>query len=84
MLDGVYAKLVATNLYGDSEESLTGNGALIFLVPDPPHSLTKNPAFTSSESQISIIYEQAEFNGGRAVIDFKIWFKEYNEPEESY
>jgi hypothetical protein len=56
-LDSVYAKVVATNYYGDSEESLTGNGALIFLVPDPPLNLVKNLAVASSESAISIVYE---------------------------
>ena len=50
LLNSVYAKIVATNYYGDSEESLSGNGALIFLVPDAPVNLQKNPNFLSSES----------------------------------
>lgn len=74
MLDSVYAKVIATNYFGDSPESLSGNGALIFLVPDPPSNLAKNPNFVSSESQISLIWEPALFNGGRAVIDFSIYY----------
>jgi hypothetical protein len=50
LLNSVYAKIVATNYYGDSEESLSGNGAKIFLVPDAPVNLQKNPNFLSSQS----------------------------------
>lgn len=35
----VWAKIVAINMYGDSEESDQGNGAKIVLVPDAPLSL---------------------------------------------
>jgi hypothetical protein len=55
-LDSVFAKVIATNFYGDSAESLSGNGALIFLVPDPPFQLEKNPNFVSSQSAISIVW----------------------------
>lgn len=49
-LSSVYVKVVATNFYGDSEESFSGNGALIYYVPDAPVDLAKNPLFVSSET----------------------------------
>jgi hypothetical protein len=38
----VYAKIVATNIYGSSEYSVAGNGAVIYAVPDVPVTLTEN------------------------------------------
>jgi hypothetical protein len=32
----VYAKVVASNIYGDSLASSVGNGAIITINPDPP------------------------------------------------
>jgi hypothetical protein len=33
---GVYAKIVATNIYGSSTESAVGNGAVLITYPDAP------------------------------------------------
>ena len=35
----IYAKLVATSIYGDSETSEIGNDAIIMTVPDAPTNL---------------------------------------------
>ena len=43
----VYAKVIATNYYGDSEFSVSGNGAVILLVPDAPVNLTNDPTITT-------------------------------------
>lgn len=37
----MYAKLVASNIKGDSLESSAANGAIIIGVPSPPHSLSE-------------------------------------------
>jgi hypothetical protein len=37
----VFAKLIAYNAYGDSQESLAGNGAVILTIPSAPLSLTE-------------------------------------------
>jgi hypothetical protein len=37
----VFAKLFATNQYGDSEISLAGNGAIITTTPDAPINLVE-------------------------------------------
>jgi hypothetical protein len=38
--DGIYAQITASNFYGSSPSSLTGNGATVVLVPLAPVSLT--------------------------------------------
>jgi hypothetical protein len=38
----VYAKVIATNVYGDSTESSEGNGAIIVAVPDKPFNLLED------------------------------------------
>lgn len=40
--DSIYAKFVASNIYGVSPESNSGNGATVVVVPDPPINLVKN------------------------------------------
>jgi hypothetical protein len=35
----IYAKVIASNVYGDSPESNEGNGAIITTNPDPPINL---------------------------------------------
>jgi hypothetical protein len=38
--DGIYVQIIATNFYGSSANSFTGNGALMVLVPYAPVGLT--------------------------------------------
>jgi len=38
----IFAKIVATNIKGDSIESNAGNGAIIVTIPDPPINLVEN------------------------------------------
>lgn len=42
----VYAKIIATNVKGDSLPSLTGSGAFILKVPDSPINLANDPDVT--------------------------------------
>jgi hypothetical protein len=44
--ESVVVKVVSVNLYGDSADSSTGNGAIIWLVPDAPVSLANDAAIT--------------------------------------
>jgi hypothetical protein len=46
----VYAKVVAINIYGQSDESIVGNGADIITSPDAPISLAENYALRSATS----------------------------------
>lgn len=38
----VYAKVIAINIYGDSTESLAGNGAVIVTTPDAPINVAED------------------------------------------
>lgn len=45
--DSVFAKIIANNLVGDSDESPFGNGAIIVLVPDSPITVVNVAAITN-------------------------------------
>ena len=42
--DSVYATVTASNVYGESDPSVQGNGATILQVPSAPINLTINTA----------------------------------------
>lgn len=69
----IYAKVYATNIKGDSIESLAGNGAKILRVPDAPVSLSNVPSVTSS-STIGLTWLDGADNGGTAILDYIISF----------
>jgi hypothetical protein len=45
----IYVKIVATNIEGDSLQSLTGTGVNILKVPDAPINLSNAPHITLAE-----------------------------------
>jgi hypothetical protein len=45
--DSVWAKVIATNVYGDSVESVEGNGAIIITYPDAPMFLEEVLSYRS-------------------------------------
>jgi hypothetical protein len=71
--DNIYAKLLATNIFGDSPVSNSGGGATVVVVPDAPIDLIKDTT-VSSKSIIKFSWTEAAFNGGMPVIDFQIIF----------
>jgi hypothetical protein len=44
----IWAKVVATNFYGDSVQSVAGNNGLTKLVPDSPVNLVNDAAVTDA------------------------------------
>lgn len=71
--DHIYAKVIANNLHGQSEYSLEGNGASIWLVPDAPLSLSNNAALTDA-TQIALTWTPGVSNRGTEVIDYRIYY----------
>ena len=67
----IYAKVVATNLYGSSLVSNEGNGAIITTTPDSPINLTEDTSLRT-KSTLGLSWSQAAFNGGAAIIDYRI------------
>lgn len=71
--DHIYATITANNLYGSSLSSVPGDGAAIVYLPDAPLYLANNPAQTNA-NQIGITWSPGISNGGRPILDYKIWY----------
>lgn len=67
----IWAKVVATNLYGDSATSEAGNGATIVAVPDKPISLAEDYSQRSA-STLGLTWEDGADPGGLPVLDYRI------------
>lgn len=62
----MFAKVIASNYFGDSSASPLGNGGVVVLVPDAPLSLLNAPAITNA-FKVSFTWTQGLNNGGSAV-----------------
>jgi hypothetical protein len=67
----IYAKVAASNIYGISEYSESGNGAIIVTVPDAPISVQNNPSVTTTV-RIGIVWQPGPQDGGTPVIDYRV------------
>jgi hypothetical protein len=67
----IFAKVIATNIYGDSLESLEGNGAVITTTPDAPVNIAEDYSLRTKDS-LGIVWEQATFIGGAVIEDYRI------------
>ena len=67
----IYAKVIATNSYGDSSESDEGNGAVITTSPDAPINLAE-VAVDRTKSTLGLSWDAAAFTGGDVIIDYRI------------
>lgn len=72
--DSVFAKVIATNLYGDSVESVEGNGAYITINPDPPTSLVEDYS-QRTKSTLGLVWTAPTFTGGDVILDYKINYR---------
>jgi hypothetical protein len=71
--DNVVAKIVSVNVYGDSEQSSEGSGAVIQLVADAPISLA-NDALTTTDSVIRFTWIDGSSDGGASIIDYTVFY----------
>ena len=71
--DSIFVKIVSVNVYGESQQSLAGNGALIQTIPDSPINLV-NDASTSTGYLIKFTWTEGISNGGSKVIDYNIYY----------
>jgi hypothetical protein len=67
----VYAKIIATNAYGNSDDSLAGNGAMITTTPDEPTSVVEVYA-SRTKSTLGLTWTAPVFTGGDVIIDYRI------------
>jgi hypothetical protein len=71
--DHVYAKVIASNVYGDSVFSPVGNGAAIQVVPDAPLFFANNAEVTNAY-EIGMTWQEGVNNGGTDLLDYRIWY----------
>lgn len=69
--DSVYAKVSAVNFYGESEQSVDGNGAYYTRVPDSPVSLAEDISVRTYTTD-GLTWADGSNNGGEVVIDYRI------------
>lgn len=65
---------MAENEKGDSDFSNSGQGAMIYILPDSPINLVNIPAMTNAHS-IALQWEDGESNGGSPIIDYRVEYK---------
>jgi hypothetical protein len=69
--NAVYVTVIAYNMYGDSETSPVGSGAVIQLVPDSPKNLQDLLDVTNS-FRVGLSWEDGDSDGGSPVIDYRV------------
>jgi hypothetical protein len=67
----VFAKVVAYNIYGDSETSDPGSEAIILTIPDAPVSLTETVS-ARTENTITFSWNDGAQEGGAPILDYRI------------
>lgn len=73
--DSIYAKVIATNVKGDSIESDEGNGAIIIQVPDAPINLAEDTSLRTVTT-IGLTWNSGASDGGSTILDYRISFAE--------
>jgi len=64
-------RVIASNFYGDSEYSPSGNGAIMIIVPDAPILLMNNLDVTNRQ-RIGFSWIDGYSNGGSPVLDYRV------------
>ena len=67
----VYAKVIATNSYGNSLESDAGNGAIITTTPDAPTNIVEVYE-QRTKSTLGLSWVAPVFTGGDAIEDYRV------------
>jgi hypothetical protein len=71
--DSVMVKIISVNVYGESDYSSQGSGAVIQLVPDAPISLANDP-LTTTDIVIRFTWSDGISDGGIAIIDYTVYY----------
>ena len=66
-------KVTAINIYGESEQSVAGNGGVIQVLPDSPISLLNDPLVTT-DLVIKFTWSDGSNNGGTSIIDYDVYY----------
>jgi hypothetical protein len=71
--ESIFAKVSASNFYGESALSLEGNGAVVLLVPDAPINLS-NAISVTTGYVIGFNWDDGLSYGGTPIIDYRITY----------
>jgi hypothetical protein len=71
----VFANVIATNIYGDSDQSADGNGAVIVTSPDAPTDLAEVYE-QRTKSTLGLTWTSPIFVGGTAILDYSVLMAE--------
>ena len=66
---------MAINIYGLSEESAVGNGAVIITSPDAPVSFAEDYSLRTA-TNLGFSWSEGATNGGSTVLDYQISYDE--------
>ena len=69
----VLVKVIAFNTIGDGPTSAVGGTAVSATTPSAPVSLARYDLLTST-SQISLTWQDGDFNGGAPILDYQIQY----------
>ncbi len=69
----IYAKVVAYNIYGYSEDSPISNPTVLITNPDAPINLKEN-TLARSFTQISLVWEDGASSKGSPIIDYIVTY----------
>jgi hypothetical protein len=72
--DSIYAKISAVNFYGESEQSVDGNGAYYTRVPDSP--ILSEYTHMRTKTTNGVIWEAGVNSGGVPVLDYRLSLRE--------
>lgn len=67
----VVAKLIATNIWGNSAESAAGGGAFLLKVGDAPINLKELPDYRTATT-LALSWENGKSSGGIPVLDYRV------------
>lgn len=71
----MFVRIISNTAYGDSDYSDPVNGAIIWLVPNAPHTLVNDPTVTE-DTRIKISWLDGDNDGSTPIIDYSIYYDE--------
>lgn len=69
--DHVWAKVVAVNVYGETDQSEAGNGAYYTREPDSPINVQEDETHRTA-TQLGIVWSAGASDGGLPVTEYRV------------
>lgn len=69
--DSIFAKISASNVWGESALSNSGNGAIVVTIPSPPINLLNNASVTT-DTKIGFSWSDGIQTGGKPITEYRV------------